>query len=1023
MSQPSAPSASSAFDIPPPNLSQERLLALLEEHYGKTGSLKQLVSERDQNMRLDEKDEATGKDRRYTVKIANKGEDKALLDLQIAALEHLQAVDPSLALPQILCSKTGDSLIQLPEADGGNWMRTVSYLDGVTFADCEKTKKLRHALGQTMGRLTRALQGFGHPAAHQPDFLWNLDNVDACRAFIPDIADEANRAMAARFFDLYDILTKPLLSQLPGAIIHHDANDLNLIVDEQKGTVGLIDFGDMVYSRRVNELAVTLAYALMESDDLISDGSDIVAAYCAECPLNDDEMAVLPMQMAMRLVMSVCISSHRAESYPDNAYLTISQQPAFDLLARLDRLNLRFVAAAWRKAAGKCATANGDKVLPWLKANQGNFAPIFARPLKREARILVSYAKGAEGLELLSDGDAHWAFIQQKMTETEATYAIGLYAEDRDCYRTDAFKSREGSGWRSTHLGFDVFIDVDTPIFAPLDGEVVSVVNNAEYQNYGPTVILKHQAGDTGSHFFTLYGHLSLATLDLLTSGQQVKAGDPIGYIGDASVNVGWAPHLHFQIILDLLGETGDFYGVGEPNRMDVWGDICPDPNLIIDFHPAAFETDATSASALKARRDKAIGPSLSLSYKQPLKIVGGKGQFLIDQSGREYLDLVNNICHVGHCHPHVVESLTRQARELNTNTRYLHNTIINYAERLAATLPDPLSVVYLTCSGSEANELAMRMARTVSGNSDMICVNWGYHGNTAANVAVSPYKFDRKGGAGCPDNTQIAEMPDPYRGRFKGYGLDSGRAYAQDVGECIAAIQTKGHQGPAGFIAESMLGCGGQVVLPDGYLAHAYDQVRAAGGLCIADEVQIGFGRDGEHMWGFEYQKVTPDIVTMGKPIGNGHPMAAVVTTPEIARAFANGMEYFNSFGGNPVSCAVGMAVLDVIEQEGLQDNALKMGTYFQQGLKALADKYPLIGDVRGRGLYIGAELVEDRESLEPATEKAGRIINFMKNEAVLLSTDGPYDNVLKIKPPICIKAEHIDEVIEKLDRAFAAL
>ncbi len=1019
----SASSSASAFDIPPPNLSKERLIALIEDYYGKTGSLKKLVSERDQNMCLEEEGGQAGENRRYTVKIANQGEDKALLDLQIAALSHLENVDPDLSIPQILKTKSGDSLIQLPDADGGNWMRMASYLDGKTFADCEKAQRLRTALGQTMGRLTRALQGFGHPAAHQPDFLWNLDNVEACRAFLPDIADEANRAMVSRFFALYDSITKPVLDRLPGAIIHHDANDLNLIVNEANDTIGLIDFGDMVYSRRVNELAVTLAYALMDSDDLLSDGSDIVSAYCAEFTLTDLEMAVLPMQMAMRLVMSVCISSHRAASYPDNAYLTISQKPAFDLLARLDRLNLRFVAATWRKAAGKAATENGDLILPWLKANQGTFAPIFARPLKRETRILVSYAKGAEGLDLLSDGDAHWAFIQQKMAEADATYAIGLYAEDRDCYRTDAFKSREGSGWRSTHLGFDVFIEVDTPIFAPLDGEVVSIVNNDAYQNYGPTVILKHQAGDTGAHFFTLYGHLSLATLDLLSPGQQVKAGEVIGYIGDASVNVGWAPHLHFQIILDLLGETGDFYGVGEPNRMDVWSDICPDPNLIIDFHPAAFETQATSVHALKARRDTVIGPSLSLSYKQPLKIVGGKGLFLIDQSGREYLDLVNNICHVGHCHPHVVEALEKQARRLNTNTRYLHDTIIDYAERLAATLPDPLSVVYLTCSGSEANELAMRMARTVTGNSDMICVNWGYHGNTAANVAVSPYKFDRKGGAGCPDTTQIAEMPDPYRGRIKGYGEASGRAYAEDVGKRIAAIRTKGHQGPAGFIAESMLGCGGQVVLPEGYLVHAYEQVRAAGGLCIADEVQIGFGRDGEHMWGFEYQKVVPDIVTMGKPIGNGHPMAAVVTTPDIARAFANGMEYFNSFGGNPVSCAVGMAVLDVIEQEGLQDNALKMGAYFQQGLRQLADKYPLIGDVRGRGLYIGAELVEDRETLEPATQKAGRIINFMKNEAVLLSTDGPYDNVIKIKPPIAIRAEHIDETIEKLDRAFANL
>ena len=301
-----------------------------------------------------------------------------------------------------------------------------------------------------------------------------------------------------------------------------------------------------------------------------------------------------------------------------------------------------------------------------------------------------------------------------------------------------------------------------------------------------------------------------------------------------------------------------------------------------------------------------------------------------------------------------------------------------------------------------------------------MICVDWAYHGNSAANIAISPYKFNRNGGTGCPDSTQIAQIPDPYRGPFKGYGEDAGTAYATSVADKISAIQNKGHKGPAAFIAESMLGCGGQIVMPDGYLREAYRHVHANGGLCIADEVQVGFGRDGEYMWAFEHQRVVPDIVVMGKPIGNGHPMAAVVTTPHIAKAFANGMEYFNSFGGNPVSCAVGMAVLDVIEQEDLQENAHQMGAYLQEGFRDMANRYPLIGDVRGRGLFIGIELVEDRETLEPATEKAGRVTNILREDAVLMSTDGPLDNVLKIKPPIVINKEHASEVLQKTEKAL---
>ncbi len=421
-------------------------------------------------------------------------------------------------------------------------------------------------------------------------------------------------------------------------------------------------------------------------------------------------------------------------------------------------------------------------------------------------------------------------------------------------------------------------------------------------------------------------------------------------------------------------------------------------------------------------QRESRLGPSLSVSYEAPLKIVRGHREFLFDEEGGTYLDMVNNVSHVGHCHPTVVKAANRQMTRLNTNTRYLHDRIVDYAKRLAGTMPDPLEVCFFVNSGSEANELALRMARTFTGRRSAVVVDGAYHGNTSSIVDLSPYKFDGEGGEGARDHVHKVEMPDPYRGPYKGYGSEVGKKYADHVRQALADAAADG--APAAmFICESLLGCGGQIVLPKGYLEAAHAHVREAGAVLVADEVQVGFGRVGTHFWGFETQGVVPDIVTVGKPIGNGHPLAAVITTKEIAQAFNNGMEYFNTFGGNPVSCSIGMAVLDVIEQEGLQKNALDVGTRLKARLAKLMKKYPIIGDVRGQGLFIGAELVRDRETLEPAAEEASLIIEEVKGEGILLSTDGPLHNVLKVKPPIVFTQEDADRFVSVLDGVMGRL
>lgn len=428
----------------------------------------------------------------------------------------------------------------------------------------------------------------------------------------------------------------------------------------------------------------------------------------------------------------------------------------------------------------------------------------------------------------------------------------------------------------------------------------------------------------------------------------------------------------------------------------------------------------AVRRETLLQRRNQIIGPSLSLSYEEPLHIVRGYGQYLYSETGRAYIDCVNNVAHVGHCHPAVVAAGQRQMAILNTNTRYLHDNLLRYAERLSGVLPDPLNVCYFVCSGSEANELALRMVRTVTGRKHMIVLDGAYHGNTATLIDHSPYKHDGPGGSGRPDHVLKAPMPDPYRGLHT--GADAGQRYADEVQSIVEGLVATG-AGPAGIICEPLMGCGGQIVPPVGFLDQAFALVRRAGGLCIADEVQVGFGRVGSHFWAFQSQGAVPDIVTLGKPIGNGHPLGAVVTTVEIAQAFANGMEYFNTFGGNPVSCAIGLAVLDVIEEEGLQARAQRVGQVLQIGLQQLMERQPLIGDVRGLGLFIGLELVHDRQTKEPAPEVAAEVVELMKQRGILLSTDGPDHNVIKIKPPLAISEADARFVVHQLGDVLARL
>jgi len=1014
-----------------------------------------LASERDQNFLLtiakDQPDLPSQKEpssAAYVLKIANAQEKAEILDLQNQALAHLAATS-TVPVPQLVNTAGSEPLTKLLGSAGEeHWVRLLTFLPGKPLGEVRPhTPALFHNLGVYLGELDRALERYTHPAAART-IQWDLRHAETViNRYMDAIALPERQQLVAYFLHHFQAEAKALLPHLRTSVIHNDANDYNVLVAEPRQTdepsvphhiAGVIDFGDMVHTYTVAEPAIAAAYAMLGKADPLAIAETLVAGYHSVYPLHERELAVLYPLICLRLCVSVCISAHQQALQPENRYLSISEAPAWALLEQLATVPPALAHYRLRAACGLPPVPHSQAIADWLRANQQSFAPVVAQDLRTEPLLVFDLSIGSFLVAALDDPSATAAFTERifaAMKEAGVAVGVGRYNEARLLYSDPLFAqpSNELPTRRTVHIAMDLFQPAGAPIFAPLDGAVHSYGNNAGYQDYGPTIILQHviprqeagepaiMANDASGDlvFYTLYGHLSLEALEGLYPGKIIQKGEQFATMGDFPINGDWPPHLHFQIITDMLGMSCGFPGVATPSERALWLSLSPDPNLILQIPDRAFPQAQRAKQELLASRKERLGPNLSISYSEPLHIVRARKQFLYDIDGYRYLDVVNNVCHVGHCHPHVVRAAQRQMAVLNTNTRYVYDQLTDYAERLAATLPDPLSVCFFVNSGSEANDLALRLARAYTGRQDTICLDVAYHGNLTSLIDISPYKFDGPGGKGAPPTTHVALMPDPYRGKYTGTGRETGVAYANHVQQLITTLQGQGNE-VASFITESVLGCGGQIVLPDGYLAAAYDHVHAAGGLCIADEVQVGFGRVGSHFWGFATQGVVPDIVTMGKPIGNGHPLGAVVTTPEIAAAFANGMEYFNTFGGNPVSCAVGLAVLDVIETEQLQAHALRVGTQLMDGLRALMLHFPLIGDVRGLGLFVGVELVLDREAKKPAGAHASYVANRMRDHGILISTDGPDHNVLKLKPPLVFDEADADRLITTLEKVL---
>ncbi|MFY0308370.1 aminotransferase class III-fold pyridoxal phosphate-dependent enzyme [Leisingera sp. D0M16] len=986
--------------------------AALEEHWGIKAELSRLDGEYDLNFLARDAD-----GQGYILKAMRPGCETWLVDMQVKAFEHIAARQPELPCPRVIASAGGQSLLTLPDEEGQDrlvWL--LNQLPGRCYAKAEpKSDALIHEVGQVLGGSAKALADFRHDGLER-DFKWDLMRAGWIRDQLSCISDPARRAILEETCADFAKL-EPVLAELPKQAIHNDANDYNIMVagelGEPRRVSGLIDLGDMCAAPRVCDLAIAAAYIVLDHPAPEAALAALVAGYHDAYPLTPAEVDMVWPLLRARLAVSVVNSILMAADNPDDPYVTISQAPAWRFLEG-NTLHGGLLTARLRAACGLPVVDGAERVMAWLEQERGNFAPLMGQDLADAPLGSLSVEHSIWPQNPFNMPLEEAARVGEEFEDNGRIW-LGYYHEPRLIYTDAAFRKGpwKASNRRTVHLAVDAFAPADTPMFAPLGGEVFVAEYRDGHLDYGGVIILRHETPE-GDPFFTLYGHLDPEFLDRLKPGGIVEKGEEFCRLGDPGQNGGWAPHVHFQLALTTEGIEADWPGVGDPDEMYLWRALCPNPAALLNLPDAKVRFHPTSKDDVLAGRRAHFGGNLSLTYKDPVMLVRGWKHHLFDEWGRPYLDAYNNVPHVGHAHPRIQAVAADQLKRMNSNTRYLHPAQTAFADKVLSKLPDHFEVCFFVNSGTEANELALRLARAHTGAKGMVTPDHGYHGNTTGAIDISAYKFNKPGGAGQADWVELVEVADDYRGSYRRGDADRAQKFANLVGPAIARLQEKGH-GLAGFIAETFPSVGGQIIPPKGYLPAVYEKIRAAGGVCIADEVQTGLGRLGDFYFGFEHQGALPDIVVMGKPIGNGHPLGVLVTTKAIAESFDNGIEFFSTFGGSTLSCRIGKEVLDIVDDEGLQENARAIGAQLITGLKALEQKYACVGDIRGIGLFLGVELINPDGS--EATEICSYVKNRMRDHRILIGSEGPKDNILKIRPPLTIDTEDADMIINVLD------
>jgi 4-aminobutyrate aminotransferase-like enzyme/Ser/Thr protein kinase RdoA (MazF antagonist) len=995
-------------------ISVERAEEVVRELYGFACRARPLTGEHNYNFHV--RDDAG---REFVLKIHPEKENLDGLDFEDQVQERLAERISSVSWPRVQPTKSGKRLAFIRDGDGAERpARLLTYLPGEVLGEVEPhSPSLLRGLGRLVGNLDRALEDFSHPAMHR-DNEWYVDNSPAIIREELKEHSPSRQAILESFLKRFESHTAPVLPGLRTAVIHHDANDMNTIVsltpEGELQISGLVDFGDMVHTYTVCEPAVAASYVPLEKEEPLAAAAHVVRGYHEVYPLTEQEADVLFDLICMRLCTEVSLASFRRRMNPENEYNYLAEEPGWETLEKLVEIRPELATGVLRDACGLPSCAKTLQVVRWLEKERDRIGPLTEPDIRNSSRVVLDLSVGSPDLpgDPANMGTEELTrLLSEKMKESGAAVGIGRYDEARLLYtgESPAPPADELPEHRTVHLGLDIFLEAGSAVLAPLDGTVHSFGDGSDDAGGGPTVILEHAtAGEGAATFFTLYSNLSRDSLKNFSQGDRVRRGAVLGRVGISSENGNRPPHLHFQVVSDLMGRKGNFPHAARPGEREVWLGFCPDPNLVAGLPEEELAGGAMTTEEVRDRRRRALGEFLYTNYRKPLHFVRGYAQFLYDDEGRAYVDAVNNVPHVGHSHPRVVRAARRQMAVLNTNTRYLHGHVVRYAERLAGTMPEPLRRCTFVCSGSEANELALRLARVHEGV---------YHGLTCALTDISPAEVDDFGRQGEAEHVHIIPPPDTYRGKYRRDDPEAGKKYAADVAETIKKLQAKGRK-LAAFFSESHPCSPGLIFPPPGYMQEVLRAVHEAGGIFVSDQVQVGFGRLGTHFWGFEENGVVPDVVTMGKPIGNGHPLGAVVTTPELAASLAAKTGFFSTCGGNPVSCAVGMAVLDVLEDEQLQAHALRVGKRLLKGLEELKKDFPIIGDVRGSGLYHGIELVLNRETLEPAEDEATYVLERLKDHGILVAVEGLFFNILKIRPPMPFSEQDADRLVETLDK-----
>lgn len=960
-------------ELPRPDVSAEEAQALLAEHHGLSGAISELGSQQDRNYRVD-----TG-ERRYVLKICRAEYGSLELEAQNAALRHLAERLTSARVAEIVPSLKGEAIESVTVRDEAYRIRLLTFLDG------EPLTRRKHlsqeavaALGALAGRLAAALQDFEHPGLER-ELQWDLRRAGpVVLHLLADMPDERRKKRIAEVMVGAMRRLQPLIPELRIQAIHHDVTDDNVVsrpdVAGRPIPDGVIDFGDILKGWLVAELAVTCASLLHHADGDPWFILPAVKAFHAACPLTEIELKALWPLIVARAAVLVASSEHQLAREPDNSYVegnAAHEREIFDVATSVPPALMEHAILAAVDLASASTPVTGESLIQGLGATDVRHIDLsILSPLLPEERWQH------QGLPI--------SLLQH------AAHAIGVATTRYGEYRMTEAQLRSPKPDATLALHVDICLAAGREIAAPFAGRVI--------RQDGLLVLEAAEA--------SLFLEGVEVSADI---AEMIAAGAILGVVSGEQQSYG-------LIRVQLCRENGLVPPLfAMPHQAQAWKALCPSPAGIL-----GFECDAPEprSDTLLARRQQHFAKPQKNYYTHPPQIERGWKEYLFDVEGRSYLDMVNNVTILGHGHPRLASAVGRQWSLLNTNSRFHYASVAEFSARLAALVPEGLDTVFLVNSGSEANDLALRLAWAYSGARNVVSLLEAYHGWTVASDAVS---------TSIADNPQALETrpawvhpvpaPNTYRGEFR--GADTTDSYVRSVVTKLTALDAAGEK-LAGFICEPVYGNAGGIPLPKGYLDAVYAMVRARGGVCIADEVQVGYGRLGDYFWGFEEQGVVPDIITVAKGMGNGHPLGAVITRREIADALEKEGYFFSSAGGSPVSSVVGQTVLDILTEERLPENARVVGGYLKARLEALGQRFPLIGAVHGMGLYLGVEFVRDRESLLPATEETAAICDRLLDLGVIMQPTGDHLNILKIKPPLCLSRESADFFADMLARVL---